>query len=947
MRHPGVWELATGKQLVQFGESVFAVLDASFSPDGTHVIMRAGDKSVQSWSVTTGDLLFRLASPDELHGTVQSSSDGRAILTTSGNRNEPGYRVARLWDGLTATPLDQVTLSAINVAEFAPDSQRVAVATGTTATILPITRPACGGPCSSVEFASEGAAVLTASWGGKAQFWIKRDEIPLRVLEELGLVGEPGAVILLADLDHGVAINRAFYNSTYAGGLKAGSSIDGDGYKLDGSWHVATLGDDGTARLWQLAARNNGGKAKIVFELMSTIRGHDSPITHAAVTPDGRRLVTGDMRGAVRVTDLAQATQLSAVDPMPAYERTVAPVVARGAALARGWVGGAQRQLAALWSSPKTTAPVRLTGVKSWAYQLQNIKIAEIAALDADLAVIDVGPNGDPARPFSPLEVARMKSRQSGGSKKLVAYMSIGEAAETRPYWNKAWVTPEGRKSADAPGWLHQPNADGWSGAWKVKFWDPAWQAIILDNPDSELNRLIAQGFDGVYLDLVDSYGYWQQDDRGQGNRPTAPDDMINFVARIATHARTVKGKPDFLVIPQNGEALLQVAKYRNVVSAIGKEDLLFEMFGKSDQTPGVVKRKESGSEREDSVASLAAYLRLGLTAQPPIPVLGVEYLRDRPEDAALIPDAEKRLREFGIVPFFCLRQLDQLCPYSAGLNTANARPSPSNAPPDAPTPVPASKPTRSDAVAIESPAPPPVSADKSALPPELAALTDAEVAALVSPEARNKVIEFEVTSRAEYEKKYIRPEAPGGASGIILGIGYDVSVFQPDDIRVHWKGLLPDDAIERLVKVSVLKGGVAQKGLSDVAEISVPWDAAVAVYERATLPTYGRKVLATFPNALEIKGHAFGALFSLVYNRGTSLEGDRREEMRNIRDHMAARDFEKVPNELRAMRRLYQGQPELQGLVKRRGAEAVMFERGLEGPRSNQTPVVSPKTDR
>ena len=195
--------------------------------------------------------------------------------------------------------------------------------------------------------------------------------------------------------------------------------------------------------------------------------------------------------------------------------------------------------------------------------------------------------------------------------------------------------------------------------------------------------------------------------------------------------------------------------------------------------------------------------------------------------------------------------------------------------------------------------------------------LTDAEVAALISEEARNAVIEFEVTSRKTYERKYIRPEAPGGASGITIGIGYDVGQMKPADVRKHWDGLIPAADIEQLVTACALRGDRARARLGEYKNIVVPWDTAIEVYQRSTMPSYGRQVLAAFPNAVDTKGHAFGALFSLVYNRGASMEGDRRREMAAIRDLMEAKKFDDVPGQFHAMRRVWQGDPSLKGVVR------------------------------
>jgi hypothetical protein len=77
-------------------------------------------------------------------------------------------------------------------------------------------------------------------------------------------------------------------------------------------------------------------------------------------------------------------------------------------------------------------------------------------------------------------------------------------------------------------------------------------------------------------------------------------------------------------------------------------------------------------------------------------------------------------------------------------------------------------------------------------------------------------------------------------------------------------------------------------------------------------MPTFGRLVVATFPNAAKLHPHCFGALFSLVFNRGARLSErpgtPTRLHMRNIRDHMAAHAFDKVPQEFRGMKAIWAG---------------------------------------
>jgi GH24 family phage-related lysozyme (muramidase) len=74
---------------------------------------------------------------------------------------------------------------------------------------------------------------------------------------------------------------------------------------------------------------------------------------------------------------------------------------------------------------------------------------------------------------------------------------------------------------------------------------------------------------------------------------------------------------------------------------------------------------------------------------------------------------------------------------------------------------------------------------------------------------------------------------------------------------------------------------------------------------------------------------NAYGAIVSLVFNRGTSLVGDKRLEMRNIRVLVPKKDYSKIAQEFRSMKRLWKGK-NLNGLIERREAEAKLVETSL-----------------
>lgn len=195
--------------------------------------------------------------------------------------------------------------------------------------------------------------------------------------------------------------------------------------------------------------------------------------------------------------------------------------------------------------------------------------VERIAACGRDWVILDSMFEGD--SPWSSADLAAIRGGREG--RQVIAYISIGEAEDYRPYWRKAWVSG-GRLTSAAPSWLGGENS-AWKGNFRVKYWDVDWQKVILAAVDDAMGR----GFDGVYLDIVDGFENFEQDgedfidDRLNPNtKQSYRRDMIDWVRAIAARARMKN--PAALVIPQNGSQLLAHGDFVAAISAIGIEDL-------------------------------------------------------------------------------------------------------------------------------------------------------------------------------------------------------------------------------------------------------------------------------------------------------------------------------------------------------------------------------------
>lgn len=226
--------------------------------------------------------------------------------------------------------------------------------------------------------------------------------------------------------------------------------------------------------------------------------------------------------------------------------------------------------------------------------------IQSLSQVDRKWIIMETSFDGSPHTRWTKEEINSLKSSQE--NRKVIAYLSIGEAETYRGYWQSLWLDEKGLASEKSPSWLGDENPH-WKGNFKVHYWDLQWQSIILE----ELDKILLSGFDGVYLDIVDAFEYYEYDTKsdkwldhrlnpktGQSYRK----DMIEWVSKVAQHGR--RNKDDFKVIPQNGSQLIEDPSYLSMIDGIGVEDLIFEngkIRSSFDDLPQLLKAREHGKQ--------------------------------------------------------------------------------------------------------------------------------------------------------------------------------------------------------------------------------------------------------------------------------------------------------------------------------------------------------------
>ncbi len=184
-----------------------------------------------------------------------------------------------------------------------------------------------------------------------------------------------------------------------------------------------------------------------------------------------------------------------------------------------------------------------------------------------------------------------------------------------------------------------------------MRYWDPEWERIVFGIAEGEnksyLDRIVDAGFDGVYLDIVDAYEYWSYD-RDVRSPKEAAEDMIALVIALSEYARNRRGKPDFLIFPQNGSGIItevddgEAQAYFEAISGIGAEDTFY--YGDRDEDNPL-------NRQQEAIANLDRFRKAGKV------VLSIDYVLG-PERTG---DFYTRARARGYIPYSSVRDLNRL----------------------------------------------------------------------------------------------------------------------------------------------------------------------------------------------------------------------------------------------------------------------------------------------
>jgi WD40 repeat protein/DNA-binding SARP family transcriptional activator len=284
----------------------------AWSPDGSRFAAAGLEGTADILAAGTGELLQSIPGHDATVNGVAFSPDG-ALLGTTG---EDGY--AKVWDLETGEELHALASPAGRDAlapSFSPDGSLFAaswwnedlvrildLATGRTVREIEGWSSCCP---RSTAFDPSGARIVVALEGGTAVVVDVRsgdEAFDLGVQAAADAAWSPdGTSIATAHEDGSVRIFDARTGRQRFVLLGHRDRVNGVDWSLD-STRIVTASDDGTAKVWTVTG--DGGRELFTLSAQATRAG----IASAAFSPDGSRVVTGDVeRRATIVWDVSIA----------------------------------------------------------------------------------------------------------------------------------------------------------------------------------------------------------------------------------------------------------------------------------------------------------------------------------------------------------------------------------------------------------------------------------------------------------------------------------------------------------------------------------------------------------------------------------------------------------------------------------------------------------------
>jgi len=210
----------------------------------------------------------------------------------------------------------------------------------------------------------------------------------------------------------------------------------------------------------------------------------------------------------------------------------------------------------------------------------------------------------------------------------VLGYLSIGEVHRTRSYF--AEVEREGILVYENP---------TWPGAFAVDVRDKRWRQRVLDEL---VPAILARGFQGVFLDTIDTATDLERRDRARFAGATlATIDLVRAIKRRY---------PQAVVVLNRGYDILPAVE--GAIDMVLAESLV-TAWDFSNALPRLA--------NDDQHRGETAVLKAAAQRNPKLRLLALEYWP--PEDAAKLREIYAKVRDLGFAPYVATVELDRVVP--------------------------------------------------------------------------------------------------------------------------------------------------------------------------------------------------------------------------------------------------------------------------------------------
>eukprot|EP00913_Durusdinium_trenchii_P008989 g8455.t1 len=324
-----LWDAATGKLQATLSDGRHSVMKVVFTPDGRKLISGGRDKTAKIWDLESKKLLLTTA-PQSLPVTdVSISPDGKTFATSSGDYKQKQLKGdVRLFSVATGKEIGRFEghTQCVNFVRFNPDGRRL-ISNGYGGTrlwdvasrkLIRTIGPA--NACSSVCFLPGGRRVVISRYRGLVMWDTETGKEVLRYTAHNGTtydvkLSPDASLIATASQDGTVKFwplkpPKSPQMRQFTG---SGPWIGGTAFTPDGRHILTTRGPENSIQKWDIASGQS----------VQTFSGHTKPTNTLAISPDGRRMLSGGVDATVRLWDLKTGKQLRLLSGHQRSVRTV------------------------------------------------------------------------------------------------------------------------------------------------------------------------------------------------------------------------------------------------------------------------------------------------------------------------------------------------------------------------------------------------------------------------------------------------------------------------------------------------------------------------------------------------------------------------------------------------------------------------------------------------